>query len=110
APLRPLLASVRDRSLAAGALGPDVPSFELEEITITELQAGMTAGTYTTRSITEKYLSRIDQIDKNGPAINSVIEINPDALSIAESLDTERKGKGVRGPLHGIPAMIKDNL
>jgi amidase len=107
-PLQPLLASVRERSLSDHAA--DVPSFELEEITIAELQAGMTAGKYTARAIAEKYLTRIDQIDKSGPAINSVIEINPEALSIAEGLDKERKDKGVRGPLHGIPVMIKDNL
>jgi amidase len=108
-PLQPLLASVRERWLSDHAAG-DVSSFEFEEITIAELQAGMTAGKYTARAIAEKYLTRIDQIDKNGPAINSVIEINPDALSIAESLDKERKDKGVRGPLHGIPVMIKDNV
>jgi amidase len=108
-PLQPLLASVRERWLSDHAAG-DVSSFEFEEITIAELQAGMTASKYTARAIAEKYLTRIDQIDKNGPAINSVIEINPDALSIAESLDKERKDKGVRGPLHGIPVMIKDNL
>jgi amidase len=107
-PLRPLLASVRERSLSDHA--GDVPSFEFEEITIAELQAGMTVGKYSARAIAEKYLTRIDQIDKNGPAINSVIEINPDALSIAEALDKERKDKGVRGPLHGVPVMIKDNL
>jgi amidase len=108
-PWQPLLASVRERRLSDHAAG-DVSSFEFEEITIAELQAGMTASKYTARAIAEKYLTRIDQIDKNGPAINSVIEINPDALSIAESLDKERKDKGVRGPLHGIPVMIKDNL
>jgi amidase len=108
-PLQPLLASVRERWLSDHAAG-DVSSFEFEEITVAELQAGMTAGKYTARAIAEKYLTRIDQIDKNGPAINSVIEINPDALSIAESLDKERKDKGVRGPLHGIPVMIKDNV
>src|SRR5215475_3247706 len=73
-PLRPLVAGVRDRALAPRILSPDVPSFELDEITIAELQAAMTAGKYTARSITEKYLTRIDQIDKQGPAINAVIE------------------------------------
>jgi amidase len=107
-PLRPMLAEVRERSSPETAA--DVASFEFDEITIAELQAGMTAGKYTARSVAEKYLTRIDQIDKNGPAINSIIEINPDALSIAEGLDKERKDKGVRGPLHGIPVMIKDNL
>jgi len=108
-PLQPLLASVRDRSLSSNAAA-DVPSFELDEITIAELQAGMSAGKYTARAIAEKYLTRIEQIDKNGPAINSVIEINPDALAIAEARDRERADKGVRSPLHGIPVMIKDNL
>src|SRR5216683_2094823 len=96
-PLRSLAASVRERTVIDSA--PDVPSFEFDEVSIAELQAGMTAGKYSARSIAEKYLARIDQIDKHGPAINSVIEINPDALSIAESLDTERKDKAARGPL-----------
>src|ERR1700676_4379166 len=84
--------------------------FELEEITVAELQVGMTSGRFTAHSITEKYLSRIEAIDKHGPAINSVIEVNPDALSIANELDKERKQKHLRGPLHGIPVLIKDNI
>jgi amidase len=84
--------------------------FELEELTIAELQSGMQSGKYTARSLVKKYLDRIDDIDKNGPMLNSVIEPNPDALSIAEALDRERKEKGVRGPLHGIPILIKDNI
>ena len=70
----------------------------------------MKSGKYTARSIVEKYLARIDEIDKRGPAINAVIEINPDALAIADALDKERTGKGARGPLHGIPVLIKDNI
>ena len=58
----------------------------------------------------EKYLARIEEIDRQGPAINSVIELNPDALEIADALDKERKDKGARGPLHGIPVLIKDNI
>ena len=84
--------------------------FELEEATISDLQQGMASGKYTARSITEKYVARIDEIDKRGPAINSVIEVNPDALSIADALDKERKGGKVRGALHGIPVLVKDNL
>ncbi|MDQ6653519.1 MAG: amidase [Acidobacteriota bacterium] len=84
--------------------------FEVEELTISELQEGMKSGRFTSRSLVQKYIDRIDEIDKRGPTINSVIEINPDALSIAESLDRERKEKGVRGPLHGIPILIKDNI
>lgn len=84
--------------------------FELEELSITELQDGMKSGRFTARSLVKKYLDRIDDIDKHGPGINSVIEINPDAISIAEGLDRERKEKGARGPLHGIPILIKDNI
>src|SRR5687767_13410982 len=84
--------------------------FELDELTISDLQDGLKSGKFTARSLVRKYLDRIDEVDKNGPAINSVIEINPDALSIAESLDRERKEKGPRGPLHGIPILIKDNI
>jgi amidase len=84
--------------------------FELEEMTIANLQEAMKAGKYTARQITEMYLARIDEIDKHGPAINSVIEINPDAQAIADALDRERKEKGPRGPLHGIPILIKDNI
>src|ERR1700724_1192382 len=85
-------------------------SFELEEITVSELQEGMTSGRFTAHSIADKYLARIEAIDKHGPAINSVIEVNPDALNIAKELDKERKQKHLRGPLHGIPVLIKDNI
>jgi len=85
-------------------------SFELDEITVGELQEGMTSGRFTAHSITEKYLARIDAIDKHGAAVNSVIEVNPDALEIAKGLDKERKQKHLRGPLHGIPILIKDNI
>ena len=86
------------------------PAFELDELTIAELQSGMASGKYSAHSLTRKYLDRIDEVDKHGPAINSVIELNPDALSIASDLDKERKARGPRGPLHGIPVLIKDNL
>jgi amidase len=84
--------------------------FELEETTIADLQEAMKSGKYTARQITEMYRARIGDIDKREPAINSVIEINPDAQSIADALDRERKEKGPRGPLHGIPILIKDNI
>ena len=86
------------------------PAFELDEVTIADLQSGMTSGKYTAQSLTQKYLDRIDEIDKRGPATNSVIELNPEALSIAAALDKERGAKGARGPLHGIPVLIKDNI
>src|SRR6266705_1218088 len=95
---------------AAGPDSPAPPAFELDELTIAELQSGMSSGKYTAHSLARKYLDRIDDIDKRGPAINSIIELNPDALSIANDLDKERKAKGVRGPLHGIPVLIKDNI
>lgn len=85
-------------------------AFELDELSVSELQAGMASGKYTAHSLAQKYLDRIDDIDKHGPEINSVIEMNPDALSIASELDKERKAKGPRGPLHGIPVLIKDNI
>jgi amidase len=98
------------REVAAPSPVTDVPTFELDEVTIDELQAGMKSGKHTARAITEKYLARIEAVDKSGPAINSVIEVNPDAVEIAETLDHERKEKGARGPLHGIPLLIKDNI
>ena len=87
---------------------PKVPAFDLDELTIRDLQREMSSGKFTARSLTEKYLARIEAVDKR--TINSVIEVNPDALAIAEQLDRERKAKGPRGPLHGIPVLIKDNI
>ena len=107
------LASVRalagDPAHAAPVAAPP-QAFELDELTINDLQKGMASGKYTARSLTQKYLDRINDIDKHGPAINSVIEVNPDAMSIASSLDNERKAGRQRGPLHGIPVLIKDNI
>ncbi|MGB9467362.1 MAG: amidase family protein, partial [Candidatus Acidiferrum sp.] len=106
--LQPVFRASRENA-AAGEAAP-VPVFELDEITIGELQDGMKSGKYSARAIAEKYLARIAAIDKSGPAVNSVIETNPDALEIAQALDKERKEKGPRGPLHGIPVLIKDNI
>jgi len=89
---------------------PEIKPFELDEFTIADLQAGMSAGKYTARSLVEKYLARIESIDRKGPELRTVIELNPDALAIADALDKERKEKGARGPLHGIPVLIKDNI
>jgi amidase len=88
----------------------EVKSFELEEITIGDLQEGMKSGKFTAHSLAEEYLKRIDEVDKRGPALHAVIELNPDALSIANTLDAERRSAGPRGPLHGIPVLIKDNI
>lgn len=84
--------------------------FELMEITIDDLQQKMAQGLYTAEELVNLYLNRIKEIDQAGPAINSVIEVNPDAVEIAKSLDSERKAGKVRGPLHGIPVLIKDNI
>jgi amidase len=89
---------------------PEVKPFELDETTIADLQAGMASGKFSARSIAEKYLARIEEIDKQGPTLNSIIELNPDALAIADALDKERKEQYVRGPMHGIPVLIKDNI
>jgi amidase len=84
--------------------------FELNEATIDSLQEAMRSGKYSAQKITQLYLDRIQQIDKSGPKLNSVIEINPDAMSIAAQMDEERKNGKIRGPLHGIPVLIKDNI
>jgi amidase len=98
------------REIHSSVPAPDIKPFDLDEFTIAALQDGMTSGKFTARSLVEKYSARIHEIDKNGPAINSVLEINPDAVSIADALDQERKAKGPRGPLHGVPVLIKDNI
>jgi amidase len=109
-----VLALSKPASLLAGDsakhLAAPPKEFELEELTISQLQDGMKSGRFTARLLVKKYLEQIDDIDKHGPELNSVIEINPDAIAIAEALDRERKEKGARGPLHGIPILIKDNI
>jgi amidase len=85
-------------------------SIELEELTIGAMQDGMRGGSLSARRLTELYLARIEAMDKRGPAVNAMIELNPDALTIADGLDRERKAGRIRGPLHGIPIVIKDNI
>src|SRR5262252_8864849 len=101
------LATVVNRATALSPLPAPAPvaDFELEELTAGELQQAMTSGKYSARTITQKYLDRISEIDKQGPAINAVIELNPEALEIAVALDSERRAGRVRGPLHGIPVL-----
>jgi amidase len=115
--------------MAAGALlgalasascgGPALPQtqtaaararFDLEEATIADLQQRMERGEETARSLVEKYTARIAQLDREGPALRSIIELNPEAAAIADRLDAERRTKGARGLLHGIPILIKDNI
>src|SRR5688572_2824103 len=85
-------------------------AFPFAEVTIDELQRRMATGELTARTLTAAYLERIEAIDRGEPKLNSVIEVNPEALAIAEKLDAERKAGRVRGPLHGIPILIKDNI
>ena len=85
-------------------------AFTIVEASVAELQAAMTSGKLTAQKCAELYLARIKAIDKSGARLNAVIELNPDALSVAAALDVERKEKGPRGPLHGIPILLKDNI
>ncbi|MBC6112000.1 amidase [Pedobacter fastidiosus] len=85
-------------------------NFQLNELTISELQDLMKKGKLSSKSLTKMYLDRIEKVDKNGPKLNAVIEINPDALEIASKLDEERKAGKIRGLMHGIPILIKDNI
>jgi len=99
----------------AGALLPRLPlrapqAFALEETTIAQLQDAMKAGRLTSRAITQAYLDRIAALDRQGPSLRAVLATNPDALTIADGLDAERRRGKVRGPLHGIPVIVKDNI
>jgi len=82
----------------------------VEELTITQLQQGYIEGKFTITEVVNVYLDRVIEIDKNGPQLNSIIEINPDALQIAEELDRELAAGKIRGPLHGVPVILKDNI
>ena len=97
---------------AATAAGTVVDEFALdvEETTIAALQDGMTTGEWTARSVTEAYLARIEQLNLRGPALRALLETNPDALAIADELDRERRAQGPRGPMHGVPILLKDNI
>ncbi|MFN8590173.1 MAG: amidase [Thermomicrobiales bacterium] len=96
--------------MSIDGVGGSFPYPEMEEITIVTLQQAMAAGEMTSAAISERYLARIDAIDRNGPGLNSVIEVNPEALAIAATLDDERAAGSTRGPLHGIPILLKDNI
>ena len=95
---------------AAAAPTPFADHFELNEVSISELQQKIKGNQYNAQELVKTYLERIDQIDKKGPAINSIIEVNPDAMDIARKLDEELKAGKSRGPLHGVPVVIKDNI
>jgi amidase len=100
-----------EAEVAARRTRPFSPApFALEETTVADLQSGMASGKMTAHSITQDYINRIHELDRIGPTLRHVIETNPDALSIATMLDRERKAGKVRGPLHGIPILVKDNI
>src|ERR1700730_14781411 len=101
---------VKSAILAAVSASAAGPQIDLEELTVDDIQKGFQSGQFSAQSLTEAYLARIDAIDRHGPAINAVIELNPEALKIAAELDRERKAKGARGPLHGVPVLVKDNI
>jgi amidase len=113
--LRAAGASVVAAATAGRVSGADLapaspPPFEVTEASIADLQQKMTAGRLTARELTRAYLDRIEALDRRGPELRSVLEVNPDALALADALDAERRAKGPRGPLHGIPVLIKDNV
>ena len=103
-------------SVLAGDAAPSVgepapvPAPELEELSFADLQARMADGRETARSLVAKYRARIDALDRQGPTLRAVLEVNPDAEAIADRLDGERKAGAVRGPLHGVPILVKDNI
>jgi amidase len=98
------------RHLSTLTVKPSHRESEFEEVSISELQAGMASGRWTSRAIVQGCLSRIEALDRRGPALRHVLETNPDALEIADALDRERREGRSRGPLHGIPVLLKDNI
>ncbi|WP_335621967.1 amidase family protein [Chryseolinea soli] len=106
-----LQAACQPRTPQTSTANPETnTAFPLEEATLESLQQKMQRGEYTSRAIVELYLKRIEAVDKQGPALRSILELNPDALAIADAMDQERKEGKVRGPLHGIPVLVKDNI
>jgi amidase len=105
----PALAGAQSVQHEPGRAAAVVP-FEFAEMTIPELQASIASGKYTTRSLVQKYLERIEALDKQGPAVNAIIELNPDALGIADAQDKQRQARKPGGILQGVPILVKDNL
>lgn len=102
--------AIEGTAMATKAASGKKTAFNVIEASVTDLQAAMQSGKLTSVSLVKAYLARVKAIDKSGPRINSIIELNPDAMKIAAALDKERKTKGLRGPLHGIPVLLKDNI
>ncbi len=107
-----LYASETDPSIdvTAGTTGAPTTGFDFEEITIAELREGLQTGRWDTRTVTERHLARILEIDRSGPRLNAMLEMNGEARTIAATLDAEQQSKGFRGPLHGVPVVLKDNI
>ena len=105
-----LIATTSGEAMAMTTTTKKKADFSVVEASVADLQAAMHAGRSTSVSLVKAYLARIKAIDRSGPRINSIIELNPDALQIAAALDKERKAQGPRGPLHGIPVLLKDNI
>ena len=101
-----------ENAQSAGESGTpfSIPEFRLEELTIEDLGGGLSSGDWTCRALTEMYLERIEALDRQGPSLHSILEVNPSALSTADGLDRELRGGRRRGPLHGIPIVLKDNI
>src|ERR1017187_4167462 len=110
--IRPSVGATPEPSRAVTPSDPaaGIAPFELDELSFLDLQKRMETGAETARSITAKYLARIEALDRRGPELRSVLETNPDALPIADALDKERKAGHLRGPLHGAPILLKDNI
>ena len=106
---RPAESRARPGRAGAGRVD-DGNDINIVEASIAQLQAAMTAGHLTAESLVGRYLERIEALDEHGPKVNSIIETNPDARDIARALDAERRAHGPRGPLHGIPILLKDNI
>jgi len=110
---RTFVASLTPVALAAPAVAKNNvhhDHFPWLEASVAQLQEAMHAGRLTARTLTQTYLHRIDALDRRGPHLRSIIELNPDAPALAAALDDERRAKGPRGPLHGIPVLLKDNI
>ncbi|MDF1503804.1 amidase [Roseisolibacter sp. H3M3-2] len=107
---RPLAAAPAPAPVAAAGAAGAFQDFAFAEATVADLQGHMAAGRHSARAIAQAYLARIEAVDRAGPTLRSVIEVNPDALAQAEAMDAERRAGRVRGPLHGIPVLLKDNV
>ncbi len=107
---RDFLTTAATASTLSAARSIHQSAFPFEELTVSDLEKRLKNGELTAVHLAQLYLEHIESIDRNGPALRSVIEVNPDALAIAKALDAEYKAKGPRGPLHGVPVLLKDNI